>query len=608
MSSTFRLLTTLSNPTPGINDQFGQDVSIVDDRVLVTALFDDEGATDSGAVHFFDVHDEEGLETIANPTPAVFDLFGQTAGISEDHIVVGAYLDDTMGTDSGAVYLFQPDGTLEYTFFSPTPAANGNFGVRVAVDGDRAVVGTIENVGGSGNGSAYILNLETPDDPPLLLSNPSSAANDRFGSLVAISGDNVLVSALFDDQESGVANGGAAYLFDADNGDLLQTFIKPGTVNAEDRFGERIALVDNHVLIASVFDDTAGTNAGAVYLFDTDGTLQQTFLNPNPASPGGIVDSFGQWMTISGDSVFIGAPGEDLEASNSGVVYEFSATTGALIDTIGNPTPDPDDQFGHRAVASGDKLVISAIVDDEGATDSGVAYVFASFTQVGDSTDETLTGTSDSDSINGLGGNDTLMGKQNDDLLFGAAGDDTLNGGLGDDTLNGGSGDDDLSGNQKTDLLIGGSGDDSLAGGTGADTLRGGADNDMLDGNQNVDLLKGGQGNDTLNGGSGNDTLLGGSGADQLLGKQGADILDGGSGDDTLTGGTGGDVFAIALGNGTDTITDFNVGVDRIGLSAGLTFADLTFSNSAIASGTETLATLTGVDTTTLTVADFTTL
>ena len=93
-----------------------------------------------------------------------------------------------------------------------------------------------------------------------------------------------------------------------------------------------------------------------------------------------------------------------------------------------------------------------------------------------------------------------------------------------------------------------------------------------------------------------------------MAGDNGADILNGGPGNDTLTGGNGPDVFVLAAGEGTDTITDFS-NPDSIGLSGGIGFSDLSFSGNDIilTSTLEILATLTGVDTTTLNSADFVT-
>ena len=128
--------------------------------------------------------------------------------------------------------------------------------------------------------------------------------------------------------------------------------------------------------------------------------------------------------------------------------------------------------------------------------------------------------------------------------------------------------------------------------------LSGGSGDDLLNGTAGNDSLSGGNGQDTLNGSAGNDTLNGGNGADKLTG---------GTGNDILTGGSASDTFIFAASHGTDTITDFKNGVDYIGLSGGLTFGQLSFSGSNIfvTSSNELLATLTGINTTTLTAADF---
>ncbi|MEG4631858.1 Ig-like domain-containing protein, partial [Microcoleus sp. AR_TQ3_B6] len=142
-------------------------------------------------------------------------------------------------------------------------------------------------------------------------------------------------------------------------------------------------------------------------------------------------------------------------------------------------------------------------------------------------------------------------------------------------------------------------------GGHGPDTLTGNAGNDILIGGNGPDTLIGNAGDDTLIGGNGTDLLLGNAGDDLLYGGNGTDTLRGGLGNDTLTGGSGGDVFVFASGDGTDTITDFNLSNDKIGLTGGLTFENLSFSGNNIIFGTEVLAVLTGVNTNTLTASNF---
>ncbi len=155
-------------------------------------------------------------------------------------------------------------------------------------------------------------------------------------------------------------------------------------------------------------------------------------------------------------------------------------------------------------------------------------------------------------------------------------------------------------GGDRRDVLVGFGGDDTLAGGLGKDILYGGDGNDILRGDINKrreqnnvgddDILYGGAGNDRMGGKGGNDILWGEAGNDLMWGDDGDDIIRGGLGRDTLTGdnksgGSGSDVFIFAVGEGGDTITDFEVGVDFIGLADGLAFGAL----SVVAQGADTL-------------------
>jgi len=65
------------------------------------------------------------------------------------------------------------------------------------------------------------------------------------------------------------------------------------------------------------------------------------------------------------------------------------------------------------------------------------------------------------------------------------------------------------------------------------------------------------------------ENAIGGTGSDILIGNETANILQGGKGDDTYTGNGGADLFVIENGGGTDTITDFEQGLDRINDSRG---------------------------------------
>jgi len=169
------------------------------------------------------------------------------------------------------------------------------------------------------------------------------------------------------------------------------------------------------------------------------------------------------------------------------------------------------------------------------------------------------------------------------------------------DTLIGDSGNDFISARKASDSLDGGGGNDTIYGGRGLDTLTGGSGDDILFGGRGADSLEGGVGNDSLYGGKGDDTLLGGLDDDFLSGENGNDFLIGGSGTDR---------FLLTPGGGSDTVLDFEVGIDKFALDNGLTFQQLEISQTAggtllkVASTNQLLATVTGLNSS-ITESDF---
>ena len=136
--------------------------------------------------------------------------------------------------------------------------------------------------------------------------------------------------------------------------------------------------------------------------------------------------------------------------------------------------------------------------------------------------------------------------------------------------------------------ITGGGGNDRLYGQTQDDTINGGTGNDSLYGQQNNDILNAGTGRDFLFGGTGDDTLTGG----------GADLER--------------DLFVFQTAGGTDTITDYEDGVDRIqfrSIAGTSNFAALTIANNgsgdAVVTYSEGSVTLTGIDQSLLDASDF---
>jgi hypothetical protein len=302
------------------------------------------------------------------------------AAVGTDRVLISATGDDTGATNAGAAYLFSTDGTLLTTFTSPTPAANDVFGLSVAAMGnDRVLIGApYDDTGATNAGAAYLFSTDGALLTTFTHPTPAVSRPDYFGtSVAAVGSDRVLI---------GAVNAGAAYLFSTD-GTLLTTFTRP-TPAALDGFGRSVAaMVNDRVLISAYRGDTGATDAGAAYLFSTDGTLLTTFTNPTPA----INDYFGSSVAAGGnDRVLIGAIGDDTGATDAGAVYLFS-TNGTLLTTFTNPASAASG-FGSSVAAVGtDRVLISAGSDDTGATNAGAVYLFNALAQTPDRPTLTLT-------------------------------------------------------------------------------------------------------------------------------------------------------------------------------------------------------------------------
>lgn len=292
-----------------------------------------------------------------------------------------------------------------------------------------------------------------------------------------------------------------------------------------------------------------------------------------------------------GDDVLVGGAGADQLIGGLGLdTAQYRDSSAGVIIDLGLGTLSGGD-------AQGDSL-------------SGIENVTGSDLADG------LTGDSDGNRLYGLGGDDAMDGGDGADVLLGGDGTDQITGGIGDDVLKGDAGDDKLTGGDGRDRLEGGSGADTMAGGDGADTYYvddagdvvtelAGAGEDRIYASVSYSLegrevetliLTGsaiqGDGNDFDNVLSGNDTdniLNGGDGADRLKGMGGADFIDGGAGNDYLFGGDGADSFVFSTPEtGTDTIGDWQAGIDKIALDAvvfGLAAGPVTVVNGTSAQG-----------------------
>jgi len=192
-----------------------------------------------------------------------------------------------------------------------------------------------------------------------------------------------------------------------------QAYLKASNTDIADSFGESVAISGDTVVVGATGEgsnatgvngdqlDNSAQGAGAAYVFVRTGSAwsQQAYLKASNTDWG---DSFGQAVTVSGDTAVVGAFGEASSATgmngnkadNSAVyagaayVYVRSGTSWSQQAYVKASNTDWADRFGWALSLSGDTLVVGAFMEDSNATgvdgnqasnsaaDSGAAYVF----------------------------------------------------------------------------------------------------------------------------------------------------------------------------------------------------------------------------------------
>jgi WD40 repeat protein len=318
------LLRSFSDPTPSAFDFFGRSVAINGRYVLIGANGDDTLGANIGQAHLFDVHSGQLVRTFDNPTPSQSFHFGATLAIQGGIAAIGA---PGGGGDKGRVHLFDvTSGDLLRTI-SPPPAHIGSgFGLRVAFDADYVAIGAPSNGVDSDPNPGYVGVFRASSGDLLhVLQDPTPTGGDAFGVSLAIDGRRIIVGASGDDTLA--PNAGQAHMFDLQTGDLLYT-LSPDQGGSHQEFGEAVALDGLAVLVGAVGDRTLSRpgdpnrfGVGRAYLFEASaGVLLSVIDDPTPTSG----DLFGSSVAIEGTIALIGAPADDTAGPNVGQAYGFA--------------------------------------------------------------------------------------------------------------------------------------------------------------------------------------------------------------------------------------------------------------------------------------------
>jgi hypothetical protein len=434
-------------------DEFGYSVALSDDTLVVGAVGessdgsaqDDNSLSNAGAVYVFTrsagVWSQQAYLKASNADAG--DRFGYSVAIDGDTLAVSAFYEDSNGSGvnaeqdnsasaSGAVYVFIRSAGIwsqQAYLKASNPDANDHFGTTLSLSGETLAVGAQDE---DGNGSAESDNSMLSSGAVYVftravgvwsqqayLKASNADAGDRFGNSLAIDADTLAVAALSEksaslgvnsDQSDNSINGaGAVYVFTRAAGNWTQqAYLKSSNTEAYDQFGFSVALSGETLAVGANNEDGNGlaqtdntmANSGAVYVFTRAAGVwsQQSYIKALNVDAG---DGFGQSLSLSADTLLVGALKEEGSASGvNGAVDNNSPTSGAAYLFVRSAglwnqqayikasNSDDYDKFGSSVALSGDTLAISSRVEASGATGidgnqadnsvniAGAAYVF----------------------------------------------------------------------------------------------------------------------------------------------------------------------------------------------------------------------------------------
>jgi len=334
---------TLAISDGASDDQFGAGVAVSRDTLVVGAtpelssgsVYIYKRTFTTGGASTWKEQDKLTAGDVENNFDA-FAAFGNAVALSENELilVVGSYLDNDQGTDSGSVYVFarssENDSFVQEAKLTATDGeVEDYFGTSLDISGEIIVVGSyghgqVNDGFGFQRGSASVFERTGIDNlwsqrAKLTASDGVYSDSDWFGRSVAISGNRIIVGA--PGTTVSASKIGKAYLFEM-AGDSTkwteQAIMVASDGTAFNRFGFSVAISTSGVMVVGAHgdDSNTGVDSGSAYLF-TEGTRTEDVRLT--ATGAAAQATYGLGVAISDIAVVIGAP----QDGGNGSVYSI---------------------------------------------------------------------------------------------------------------------------------------------------------------------------------------------------------------------------------------------------------------------------------------------
>jgi hypothetical protein len=381
------------------SDEFGNAVAIDGDTVVVGAIGAQVNGSPTGAAYVF-VKPSTGWANMTQTATLTAsdnaEEFGASVAISGDTIVVGAPFTTVDNfPQEGAVYVFvKPAGgwtsmteTAKLTGYHVDGIGDDWIGTTVAIDGNTIVAGApnvYPDYRALGEGEAFVYvkpeggwkdSTETA-----MLYYPLGGIG--FAHSVAVSGNTIAIGADGCCFQGETTTGAALVYVEPADGwkttPIANAKLAGSGVGDDDAFGYAVAISSNTVVVGSpqIWD----YEVGAAYVFvEPAGGWANMSEETAELYPSFTVEGdFGEFLSMSGNTVLIGAPFTDVEHGQQGAAYIFTEPKTGWTSTMNynamlSTANGFGDNFGQAVSISG----VTSVVGVAGtSTTNGAAIVF----------------------------------------------------------------------------------------------------------------------------------------------------------------------------------------------------------------------------------------
>jgi len=323
-------------------DYFGSSVSISGNRAIVGAYGEDEDASGenslpfAGSAYIFECDVNGSWKEVQKLVPSDrndHDLFGMSSlDIFKDYAIVGNKYKDVEITgesplmDAGSAYVFKRDATGNWSevqrLIASDHSAFNYFGQSVSISGNYAIVGSSQI---NNTGAVYIFKKDATANwtevQKIIASDHNSY--DTFGRSVSISGNYIVVSAQYEDEDASgehtMENSGSAYIFKRNSNDVWNEVQKivASDRSSYDQFGSSVDISEDYIIVGADNDDedTDGENflpdAGSAYIFKRESNGSWLEVQKITAANREQESFFGNSVSIDNNYAIVGIDQDD---------------------------------------------------------------------------------------------------------------------------------------------------------------------------------------------------------------------------------------------------------------------------------------------------------